>query len=232
MPGRQAVGQRRGHHPAIDRRPQAAERGDAQRAGQHEAVDVDDPRELRAGGLQRRAEGGTARLRTVRSITVIMHERARTARPNQARRGALPSAHTWTSNGAGRNRHGRRRTAVCCGPAHSSTCRSASTAVGRSTSGAGGLRGEWTRTCWPGWSANVATASTRANAVMHGANMRSAAAQASTCARPRCPVSGSVRARWSAWSVAPAGQRLTADPRVRRQVRHRCARRLRRLRRP
>src|SRR5579884_4110651 len=41
---------------------------------------------------------GTARLRTVRSMTVIMHGRARTARPTQAARGAccvrIPSRRT------------------------------------------------------------------------------------------------------------------------------------------
>jgi hypothetical protein len=58
-----------------------------QRAGQHEAVDVDDPQQLRAAGLQRRAEVRHGE-RTVRSMTVIMHGRARTARPRQARRAA------------------------------------------------------------------------------------------------------------------------------------------------
>src|SRR6266849_7625497 len=40
-------------------------------------------------GLRAAVRRGTARLRTVRSITVIMQGRARTARPSQARRGRV-----------------------------------------------------------------------------------------------------------------------------------------------
>src|SRR6266851_4064302 len=40
-------------------------------------------------GLRASVRRGTARLRTVRSITVIMQGRARTARPSQARRGRV-----------------------------------------------------------------------------------------------------------------------------------------------